>query len=163
MKLWDLSRYSKKKLVLTERLIDCTIWFTVIPQKQETRMFVLYLFYIKLYYEVCQHAIDSFKLIAKIHVLASETFKTKLYWQGSKKKLRVKKHRFAWGDDYSYSVVSYKSWKTKFRLVQMIFRFAETKFCFVEAKLCSNDTKFRPKGTKFRNEISPHGAKFRFD
>ena len=40
-----------------------------------------------------QHAIDNFKLIAEIHVLASETFKTKLCWERSKKKLRVKKHR----------------------------------------------------------------------
>ena len=61
--------------------------------KQEC--FVLYLFYIKLYYKVCQHAIDNFKLIAEIHVLASETFKTKLCWERSKKKLRVKKHRSA--------------------------------------------------------------------
>ena len=35
---------------------------------------------------MCQHAIDNFKLIA-------ETFKTKLCWERSKKKLRVKKHR----------------------------------------------------------------------
>ena len=39
-----------------------------------------------------QHAIDNFKLIAKIHVLVSETFKTKLCWERSKKKFRVKKH-----------------------------------------------------------------------
>ena len=32
----------------------------------------------KLYYKVYQHEIDNFKLIAEIHVLASETFKTKL-------------------------------------------------------------------------------------
>ena len=42
-----------------------------------------------------QHAIDNFKLIAEIHVLASETFKTKLCWKRSKKMLRVKKHRSA--------------------------------------------------------------------
>ena len=42
-----------------------------------------------------QHAIDNFKLIAEIHVLASETFKTILCWERSKKKLRVKKHRSA--------------------------------------------------------------------
>ena len=42
-----------------------------------------------------QHAIDNFKLIAEIHVLASETFKTKLCWERSKKMLRVKKHRSA--------------------------------------------------------------------
>ena len=42
-----------------------------------------------------QHAIDNFKLIAEINVLASETFKTKLCWERGKKMLRVKKHRSA--------------------------------------------------------------------
>ena len=50
-----------------------------IRQKSKTTMFnVLYLFYIKLYYKVYLHAIDNFKLIAEIHVLASKKFKTKL-------------------------------------------------------------------------------------
>ena len=53
------------------------------------------MFCIKLYYKVYQYAIDNFKLIAGIHVLASETFKTKLCWERSKKKLRVKNHRSA--------------------------------------------------------------------
>ena len=42
-----------------------------------------------------QHAIDNFKLIAEINVLASETFKTNLCWERSKNMLRVKKHRSA--------------------------------------------------------------------
>ena len=50
---------------------------------------------IKLYYKVYQHAMDNFKLIGEIHVLASEAFKTKLCWERGKKVLRVKKHRSA--------------------------------------------------------------------
>ena len=66
---------------------------------------------------------------------------------------------FAWGDDYSYSVVSYKFLKDEIsfrgseissRRNDISHRFAATKFRFVEAKLRSNDTKFRLTGTKFR-------------
>ena len=45
-----------------------------------------------------QHAIDNFKLIAEVNVLASETFKTKkqnYVEREVKKMLRVKKHRSA--------------------------------------------------------------------
>ena len=148
-----------------------------------------------------QHAIDNFKLIAEINVLASETFKTKLCWERSKKKCYESKSTvlpqnlstivaivamflfaimitltctctFAWGDDYSYPVVSYKFLKDEIsfrgseissRRNDISHRFAATKFRFVEAKLRSNDIKFRLTGTKFRNEISLHAAKFRFD
>ena len=66
---------------------------------------------------------------------------------------------FAWGDDYSYPVVSYKFLKDEIsfrgseissRRNDISHRFAATKFRFVEAKLRSNDTKFRLTGTKFR-------------
>ena len=59
---------------------------------------------------------------------------------------------FAWGDDYSYPVVSYKFLKDEIsfrgseissRRNDISHRFAATKFRFVEAKLRSNDTKFR--------------------
>ena len=41
-------------------------------------------------YKVYQHAIDNFKLIAEIHVLARKTYKTKLCWERSKKSYESK-------------------------------------------------------------------------
>ena len=63
-------------------------------RKLKWQCFVLYLFYIKLYYKVYQHAIDNFKLIAEINVLASETFKAKLCWERSKKNVTSQKAPF---------------------------------------------------------------------
>ena len=118
-----------------------------------------------------QHAIDNLKLIAEIHVLASETFKAKLCWERSKKCYESKSTvlpqnlstivaivamflfaimisltctcTFAWGDDYSYSVVSYK--------------FLKDEISFRESKISS-----RPNDISFRGNEIPLRSKRNF-
>ena len=133
-----------------------------------------------------QHAIDNFKLIAEVNVLASETFKTKLCWERSKKKCYESKSTvlpqnlstivaivamflfaimitltctctFAWGDDYSYSVVSYKFLKDEisFRGSEILSRPNDISFRRNEISLRRSETRnfvqrTRNYATKFR-------------
>ena len=137
-----------------------------------------------------QHAIDNFKLIAEIHVLACETFKTKLCWERSKKILRVKKHRsaskplhnwaidatflfaimitltctctFAWGDDYSYPVVSYKFLKDEISFLWKRI-FVSSKWYFVSPKrsLASSKRNFVLMTRNFVHRARNFATKFR--